>query len=463
MQLTGPLFLFLFLPLSLLFTPFCPVKYRQGVFSLLSVLWYVLANLGEPLAMLQLFVVMLAVVVLSVLPDGDYSTLRCAAGVLIPLASLLAARLAAEYGPAEYVYPTGLTFVALGAISLAVDRYRGDAPDRDSPLAVLGYLLFFPTLTLGPILRYKQYLYMMEHPHVGLDGFSRGVRLYMLGFIKRIAVAAVLLRALQTVLGAQAEEFSVQALIFCMVLAYFLFYFFVSGTTDMARGLLSMYGMQPPRGQGALLAQIAPHRLLEAMLISLSRYLEDYVAKPILHRFPARWGRALAGVAVCALTLLFYRTRPELLLLGIPLLLIAALSANKHRSLRNKLPLYWRFPLQLLSCFLLAMLVLAALLEEPAELFTHVINAFRGDTSFYHIYSSLADGAYIAMFFAGALLVFPLQYFRPVLSRKVSARARGIALSLSTAVLFLGFVITLIHFMPQFPQYAQQATFSLFM
>ena len=95
------------------------------------------------------------------------------------------------------------------------------------------------------------------------------------------------------------------------------------------------------------------------------------------------------------------------------------------------------------------------------ELITYVADAFRGDGSFYHVYSSLADGAYVATILGGALLVFPFRYLHPILSRKLSARVRGIALSLSTAVLFLGFVITLIHFMPQFPQYAQRATFSL--
>ena len=54
MQLTGPLFLYLFFPLSLLLLPFCPARYRKLSLTLLSLLWYLLANLGSPFGMLQI-------------------------------------------------------------------------------------------------------------------------------------------------------------------------------------------------------------------------------------------------------------------------------------------------------------------------------------------------------------------------------------------------------------------------
>ena len=42
-QLTGPVFLFIFLPLSFLPAVLCPRKHRTLVLTLLSLLWYALA------------------------------------------------------------------------------------------------------------------------------------------------------------------------------------------------------------------------------------------------------------------------------------------------------------------------------------------------------------------------------------------------------------------------------------
>lgn len=465
MQLTGPLFLFLFFPLSLLPLPFCPARYRKPVLSLLSIAWYVLANLGEPLAILQLAAVVISVAVLAALPDGEYSRLRCAAGILIPLAALVVARLAAEYGPSAYPYPYGLTMVTLAAISLSIDRYRCDAPDRDNPFTVAGYLLFFPTMTMGPILRYKQYLYITEHTSVSLANCSHGARLYMLGFVKRLAIAAVLLRTLEDILSYGPERFSMLALFVTVVLAYLLFYFFVSGNTDMARGLMAIYGLQPPRAQGNLLSCSTPLRLLEGTMLSLSRYLDDYVVRPITARVRGVAGKLLAITAMFVLTVLFYRTRLSMLLVALPMLLIALATVRKRRWHAAPGHWYWRIPLTLFSCLCLSFFALCIIWERPITLFSYIVGAVQGTgiNSFYFIYSSLPDGPYIALLAVVVAVYLPLQHFWPTITRHLRGRAYAAAMSVVTVLLMVGFVLTLVHFMPQFPQYADKLSGKLFM
>ena len=88
MQLTGPLFLYLFLPLSLLLLPFCPARYRKAALSLLSVLWYVLANIGSPLGLLQVAAVILLITLLAIwvgpfLPEAVILEMSGVGGLLI--------------------------------------------------------------------------------------------------------------------------------------------------------------------------------------------------------------------------------------------------------------------------------------------------------------------------------------------------------------------------------------------
>lgn len=465
MQLTGPLFLFVFFPLSLLFLPFCPPKHRKLALTLLSVLWYVLANLSAPAALLQIFAVVALCTLLAALPDGDYSKLRCAAGVILPLVFFVTARLLAEYGPASYPYPMGLTFVTLGAISMSVDRYRGDAPDRDSPLSVVGYLLFFPTLSMGPILRYKQYLYVTEHVSPDVEHFSMGARLYMLGFIKRIAVAAVILRALEELLSFGTEIFAIPALLMALLLAFFLLYFFVSGSTDMARGLMAIYGMQPPRGQARVFSATTPSRMLYGTFLSLDRYLEDYVAHPLARRGGGRWGKPLGILLVFACSVLFYRFRPELLLTALPLLVWALLTSRygRYRHFPKNVALH--VLCSLASAFLLSVFALSVVLQEPLDVFSILGAALTSRTtySFSHVYSAISDLPYLLIIGVLLAAVLSLQHVWPVLCRRMSGRVRVAMDAVLTLLLMLGFVATLVHFMPQFPQYADSVSRKLFL
>ena len=456
MQLTGPLFLFLFFPLSLPLVIFCPQKYRKIVLSLVSIAWYVLANLGSPFAMLQIAAVILLVSLFAALPEGGFSRLRCAAGVALPLIVFTTARLLAEYGPASYPYPAGLTFVTLGAVSLSIDRYRGDAPDRDDPLSVAGYLLFFPALTLGPILRYKQYLYMIEHARPSYARFSTGAGLFLLGFVKRIAVAAVLWRALADLLSFPVGALDLSAVAFALALSFFLFCFFVSGCTDMARGLMAIYGLQPPRGHMGLLTATTPARLLYGILLSLDRYLEDYVAGPIKRRIPGIPGKLVACVPVFALTMLFWRFRPEALLFFLPILLISLLTVRQRRYSHAPRKLWLRAICILLSCAAISVFALSLVLGGVRELIDFVRAAAQSKASypFEYVYSAIADRSYLLL--AGAVLAVLLtfQYAWPHLSRRVPRRVRVGVQIVMTAVIFLAFLGTLVHFLPQFPQYA---------
>ena len=463
MQLTGPLFLYLFLPLSLLLLPFCPARYRKAALSLLSVLWYVLANIGSPLGLLQVAAVILLITLLAILPDGDYPRLRCFFGVAIPLLFLLTARILAEY-TVGYPYPYGITLVSLGGISLSIDRYRGDAPERDKPLDVIGYLLFFPTLTLGPILRYKQYLYITEKIAPSFAAFSRGAQRYMLGLVKRIAGAAVILRAIGDLLSYGIEFLSPISLLALLLLAYLFLYFFLSGTVDMAKGLMEIYGLRPPRGIALLCDTVTPHRLLYSMTLSLERYLQDYVTAPIRRRLGGRGGSLLAACAVFAITVLFYRTRPVLLLLALPVLISALLCNSMHRWQRTPHNPLLRLLLSFLSALSLSLFSLGLLLKNPLDLLPLLKNALAGEGSYsiYYIYSALPDGPYIVTVLLILLVGVLLHRFAPAILKKLPRRLVAVLRPLATAALFAAFLVTLFHLLPQFPTYANEAIRALF-
>ncbi|MBE6630171.1 MAG: hypothetical protein E7624_04900 [Ruminococcaceae bacterium] len=456
MQLTSPAFLFLFLPLSLLYLPLCPQKWRKCVLSLFSLVFFLLANLRHPLSLLQIGFVVLVITALSLMPGDTLPRFRLFLGVAVPLALFFTARLLTEIIPAQYEYPFGLGLVTLGAISLSVDRYRGDAPEREGPLDTVGYLLFFPTLTVGPILRYKQYLYMTEHISPSFDAFCAGALRYVIGFLKRVAVATVLFSCLQIILGTEPALFSLPLLLIALVLGFFLFYFAISGTTDMARGLLQIYGLVPPRGQGQVFTSPTPHRMLSHMLLSYDRFLEDYVASPVRRALPGRRGRVLAACLFYLCTVLFYRTHPALLLIMLPMLITALCTAGRGRWKRTLKNRVLRFLFSFLSAVLLALFAVCITLEDPMHVFRLFAAAFTQGNNplIYQTLVSLTYGRYLLWLLPVAVLLLPLSHFLPRLCRALTPRVQEIARALGTLVCFLAFFFTLLYLFPQFPQYA---------
>lgn len=457
MQLASPLFAFLFLPLSLLFLPLCPAKHRKGGMLAISLCFFLLTNWQNPWAFAQIGFIVLLLCLLSCLRGEKHPRVRLALGILLPLTLLISARVLAEVIPARYTYPVGLGLVCLGGISLSIDRYRGDAPERDTPVAVASYLLLFPTLLMGPILRYKQYLHITEGQAPGFPAFSRGALLYMIGYIKRIALTTILLSTLQSVLS--VAERSTPPLIllpFALFLAFFTLYFAVSGTTDMARGLFCIYGLSPTRGQGHFFSAVTPHRMLGGLILSLDRFLEDYLAAP-LRRLPTRTGKCLAALAVTVCTLLFYRTHPAVLLTGAPLLLSALLTATHGRYARRPRAPWLRAPLCVLSALALSFFALSVMLEDPTDIFLLLPSRAGGNDrlSLYRLMVALSHRHYLLLFSLAALIVMPLSRYGSKLLAHLPKRLQSALTLLAVLALFAAFFLTILYLLPQFPQYVE--------
>ncbi len=457
MQISSPLFLFLFLPLTLPILPLCPKRHRKAAMALISVAFFLLANLQNPWGLLPVGTVLLLVCLLVCIPTEIFSRLRLALGISLSLGIFLAARIMAEFFPSLFTYPLGLGLVTLGAISICIDRYRADATERETPLGVIGYLLFFPTLMLGPILRYKQYLYLAEHASPSLSDFSGGALLYIKGFLKRVALCPILFATLQTILAVLQYDalLPLPVLLLALLLSFLVLYFTVSGITDMSRGLMTLYGYRPTRGQGHFFDSVAPHRMLGSLLCSLDAFFEDYLATPLRRLFPTKGGKALAALVVCACTVLFYRTHPAMLLVALPLLVCAVLLAQSSRYLRRPRHGGLRIPLMLLSALCLSLVALALMLDDPLSLFTLLTGVFQktDPLALYYVLMSFTHLNHLIVALSLLLLYAPLSHYVPRLIAKCPARMQSVARYAGALCALAAFLLALVILLPQFPQY----------
>ena len=244
-------------------------------------------------------------------------------------------------------------------------------------------------------------------------------------------------------------------LLLALLFAFLALYFTVSGITDMARGLMMLYGYRPPRGQARFFDRTAPHRMLSALLCSLDAFLEDYVGTPLRRLFPTKSGKALAALAVCACTVLFYRSHPALLLIALPLLLCAVLLAQTSRYLRRPRARILRIPLMIGSALCLSLVALAMMLENPITLLSLLANAFQktDPLTLYHVLMSFTYVNHLIVALAFLLLYAPLSRYAPRLVAKLPLRVQAGMRYAGALITLLAFFLALLFLLPQFPQY----------
>lgn len=447
MQLTGPIFLFLFLPLS--FFAVLPFSGRRRAVALLAVslLWYGIANRQNPVGLGVVGGLSLVCWLLT-LPRGARRT-RLVFGTVLPLAVLLFCRITAEYGLFPRLpYPAGLTFVTFGLVSAAVDLFRRPESDARDPLAFFGYVLFFPVLTFGPVIPYRRFRAMLAAERPSFAAFARGARLFAMGYLLRVAGAAMLVRAISRVLAMEGDALHLPTVGVLLILSGGALWLLLYGVSDMARGVASFYGLL--LWQDVRLLPRNAGRDTGGLLLSLSAFMRETVVLPL-----SRWRSVLARPLALTLgfigSVLFFRCRWEMLLLSLPLFLLVSLPRAVCRRTSKPLSLI----LRVLSVPAFMLFSAGVLLPEPALLF-RLFTVKAADSYYYfQLFAALSDLRYLLLLVVMMLALLWRRYRSLTLLRLTPGNRARVVFTESLLVL-TAFVAAVVFIMPQFPILADQ-------
>ncbi|OAN49233.1 hypothetical protein A6A04_03720 [Paramagnetospirillum marisnigri] len=187
-----------------------------------------------------------------------------------------------------------------------MDITRGKFPLVRSIPMMLAYVLFFPHLIAGPILRPVELIPQLEHPRPA--SFRRlivPVAIFTSGLLKKLVIAdqvAEVVNAIYAQPGVPDAPHAILAVVAFAVQIYCDF----SGYTDMAIGLALMLGIRLPNNFARPYAATSISDLWRRWHITLTRFLMDFVYTPLslrLTRFAAmrryrKWGSFALAVAI---------------------------------------------------------------------------------------------------------------------------------------------------------------------
>lgn len=288
------LFLFLFLPVTLLVYYAVPRAFKNIFLFLISLLFY---GWGEPmfvfLMLASIFINYIHAYLIDKHKDNrSFGKKLVISSVIINLALLGFFKYAGFIGNTlnmvmpflnipiiSIPLPIGISFYTFQTMSCVIDVYRGDAPAKKNFITFGTYVVLFPQLIAGPIVRYKDVADQLDNRRENMDQFVNGVKLFMVGMGKKILIANQMgllwdnIRATQSqgVLGSWIG-----------IIAYSMqIYFDFSGYSDMAIGLGRMLGFEFLKNFDYPYISKTITEFWRRWHISLSTWFKEYVYIPL--------------------------------------------------------------------------------------------------------------------------------------------------------------------------------------
>jgi alginate O-acetyltransferase complex protein AlgI len=185
--------------------------------------------------------------------------------------------------------PIGISFYTFEAINYTVDVYRRRIPaERDLGRFML-FILFFPHLVAGPIVRARDFLPQIHRPkHWDWQRLGLGLWLVILGTFKKLAVADRMCLYADPVFNDPGQYSS--GAIWLAALAFALqIYCDFSGYTDIALGSAHLLGYK--LAANFRMPYLSPNitEFWRRWHISLSSWLRDYLFIPLGGSRNGRW------------------------------------------------------------------------------------------------------------------------------------------------------------------------------
>ncbi|MBF0522871.1 MAG: MBOAT family protein [Candidatus Omnitrophica bacterium] len=179
------------------------------------------------------------------------------------------------------VLPVGVSFYTFEAISYIVDVYHEKIKPAQRYWDYVLFVIYFPHLIAGPIMRAKDFLPQISLPRkIRLDQFYDGCFLFFWGLLEKILIADNLAKIADPIFSAVAPYDGGKVLIALYAFAFQIFCDF-DGYSNMARGMGKCMGFEITINFKQPYFSTNPQEFWQRWHISLSSWLRDYLYIPL--------------------------------------------------------------------------------------------------------------------------------------------------------------------------------------
>ena len=180
------------------------------------------------------------------------------------------------------ILPVGISFYTFEAISYTVDVYRRTAKPAASYWDYLLFVIYFPHLIAGPIMRANNFLPQITSPRqIDWAKFTQGTYLVFLGLFQKMFVADNMAKIVNPVFNQPGPANGADILIAMYAFTFQIFGDF-AGYSNMARGLGLMMGFDITVNFHTPFFATSVQEFWNRWHISLSQWIRDYLYLPLM-------------------------------------------------------------------------------------------------------------------------------------------------------------------------------------
>ena len=297
MVFSSLIFLFAYLPLTLLCYYLVPRRWRNVVLFLVSLFFY---GWGEPVYVILMVISITTAYLFGFLIEKHrHSAPKKAktamiASLVINLSFLFFFKyynfFATNLSLLPFVripviegleLPIGISFYTFQIMSYTIDVYRRDCEVQRNYISFGTYVTLFPQLIAGPIVRYRDIDTQLSERHETVDGFAAGVARFSCGLAKKVLVGDMLAAGYEYFKNMAVFENTTLGAWLTIILYTLHLYYDFSGYSDMAIGLGKMFGFHFPENFNYPYISKSITEFWRRWHISLSTWFREYVYIPL--------------------------------------------------------------------------------------------------------------------------------------------------------------------------------------
>lgn len=181
----------------------------------------------------------------------------------------------------KFVLPIGISFYTFQSMSYTIDVYRGKAKAEKNPINFGTYISLFPQLIAGPIVRFSDIATQLRERTINLESIRYGMLRFVCGLGKKVLLANQAGEIFQTIANYKVSQMTTVSAWLGILAFMFQIYFDFSGYSDMAIGLMAVFGFEIPENFKYPYEAKSITEFWRRWHISLGNWFKEYVYIPL--------------------------------------------------------------------------------------------------------------------------------------------------------------------------------------
>ena len=185
-----------------------------------------------------------------------------------------------EYLPMNML-PIGISFFTFQSMSYTIDLYLGNVKVQKNPISFAAFVTLFPQIVAGPIVRYDDVAKELDDRSITIDLIYDGIIKFIIGLSKKVLIANSIGALWTSVKATDIANVSVVSSWLGILAFTFQIYFDFSGYSDMAVGLGKMMGFNFPKNFDYPYLSKSISEFWRRWHITLGAWFKSYVYIPL--------------------------------------------------------------------------------------------------------------------------------------------------------------------------------------